>query len=390
MVQKQRRVVSAVTSRQSFAKERTKKIAATKFSALVRIVIVGFIVIVFFGSIFAVFGVIAYSLKNDGKLSLGQQFTSFVKSTPLSFLVKEDNTKIEKKMVVGLHEVPVYPGSDFIFSSYITSKSDGTFEIKTGSAKTTDLDSLFRFLSSGQSVYRLPLNVTWQQVQEYYEQELTALGWKKELSVSISDLEKMPGEYYTKDESGLHIYDVSYDVWYEKVTKVQAQQGLREKVVAYKAKQELVEAASGTDLPSDLFWKLKYSRDWSLETQKHPTLNGFSLFFSHDKSKERVIFSVIRKYTGNIADVDYKYLESVGVEHITSWLTTQPIAITLKGFTKKQLTVAGLKAQEFADTKHNAYFLFLVNKKNSCVYVIQYAGKENPEFYEYIKANLKN
>jgi hypothetical protein len=75
-----------------------------------------------------------------------------------------------------------------------------------------------------------------------------------------------------------------------------------------------------------------------------------------------------------------KDIEKVGVEYISTWLTTQQTTVSLAGFTKKELIVADGKALEYADLKNRAYFLFLVNKKNSLYYVVQYVGKENPEF----------
>jgi hypothetical protein len=385
-----RNISPLVKSRQQHARLRTKKVTGARMAVVMRLFAVSVVIIFVLGSVFAVFGMVAYSLKNGGKISIPDQVATYLQKTPLSFLVKVKSTNDQKKMVVGLSQIVEYPKSEFMFSTFVKSDSFGGFTLVQGAGTVDQLDGIYKFLSTGQSVYRLPLNTQWSGVQHYYDVELQSQGWKKELSVGLTDLEKMPGEYYTKDEKGLHIYQVSFDIWYESITKVQAEQGLNDKIVAYKAKQELVQAASGRDLPADAGWQLRYSRDWELEMQNNSTYNAMNLFFTNSKSKERVIFSVLKKYPKNIADLDYAYLESVGTDHIVSWLTTQPISVTFQSFTKSEIIIAEGKALLFSNLNQHASFVFLTNRKNGLVYVIQYVGRENPEFLEYIKSNLKN
>ena len=197
-------------------------------------------------------------------------------------------------------------------------------------------------------------------------------------------------DYYTKDEKGLHIYSVASDIWYELVTKEQAAQGLHDKIVSYKAKQELVAAASGKDLPANLAWKLRYSRDWDVETQRNAIYGVENIYFSNSSSKEKVTISVLNRYKENAAELTYKDLETIGAEFISTWLTTQQTTVTLQGFTKTERVVADGKTLEYVDLKNHAHFLFLLNRKNGLFYVVQYIGNENPEFFEYIKGNLKN
>lgn len=370
-----------LTQRHSHLALRNKKIFASRFAIWIRW-LVGFLIIaVVVALMFGVLGVIAYSLKNGGKIP-------GIESTPLRFLVKTTPVAQETRHVVGLPGIPAFPKSEFVFESYINQQADGTFTLKD-TATTEEQDALYRFLTSGQSVYRLPVTATWEEVKAYYRETLPGLGWNFEATVAITDIEKIPGEYYTLNNEGLHIYEVSSDIWYEKVTKEQAVAGLRDKVVAYKAKQELVLAASGKDLTADTGWQLKYSRDWTLDAPNHPVFGKPNLYFTHDKSKERVMFLITKQYTGNIADVSYTYLEQVGTEFLMSWLSTQQTSIALAGFTKTQRTVGDAKALEFSDSRNNAYFLVIVNKGLRLTYVIQYNGTQNAEFFEYIKNNLK-
>lgn len=374
----------------AFAQERVKKVLATKTARFVRAAVVVLIITVVSMGALGFIGLLAYSLKSGNELSLTERITGFISSTPLKFLIKESSTKVEKLNIVGLSGIPAIPESSFVFENYITRIGESGFSIKDGSLSTTEAQALYDFLTSGQSVYRLPLSFEWEDVQEFYKTELSKLGWSYQMSVAISDAEKIPGEYYTKDEKGLHIYSVASDLWFETVTKEQAAQGLHDKIVAYKAKQELVASASGKDLPADAVWKLRYSRDWDVTLQKNTVYGENNIFFAHDTSKERVSIMVIKRYPKAVVELTYKELENAGIEYISTWLSTQQTTVTLQGFTRTERLVADGKALEFSDLKNHAQFLFLVNKKNGLFYVVQYVGKDNPEFFEYIKGNLKN
>ncbi|MFZ6022698.1 MAG: hypothetical protein ACOYT9_04530 [Patescibacteria group bacterium] len=373
----------------NFARERGAKIAATKaarfFKALVVVVVVG---VLFIGAIgFA--GMIAYSIKSGEELNLKKQFTELVKKTPLRSFLGEQPSEQQSLQVIGLQNIPEYPESTFVFADYVERIGSDGYQIKEKVLSANDAQALYTFLASGQSVYRLPLNAEWEDIQSFYRAKLSELGWKTERSVAVSETEYIPGDYYTKDGKGLHVYSVASDIWYEVITQAQAEQGLHDKIVAYKAKQELVAAASGKDLPVSAEWQLRYSRDWEVELQKNPIFGVNNVIFTHDSSKERLFMLVVDRYRENVADITYKQLETYGVNYISTWLTTQQTTVTLQGFTRTEREVASIKAMEFSDVKQSAHFLVLVNPKNSMVYVFQYIGKENPEFFEYVKGNLK-
>lgn len=373
----------------NFARERGAKIAATKaarfMKALVIVVVVGVLSIGAIG--FA--GMIAYSIKSGEELNLKKQLTELVQKTPLKSLLGEQTSEQQSLQVIGLQNIPEYPGSVFVFADYTERIGSDGYKIKEKVLSANDAQALYTFLASGQSVYRLPLNVEWEDVQSFYRSKLSELGWKTERSVAVSETEYIPGDYYTKDGKGLHVYSVASDIWYEVITQAQAEQGLHDKIVAYKAKQELVAAASGKDLPVAAEWQLRYSRDWEVELQKNPIFGVNNVIFTHDSSKERLYMLVVDRYRENVADITYKQLETYGVNYISTWLTTQQTTVTLQGFARTEREVASIKAMEFSDVKQSAHFLVLVNPKNSMVYVFQYIGKENPEFFEYVKGNLK-
>ncbi|PIY17309.1 hypothetical protein COZ14_03435 [Candidatus Dojkabacteria bacterium CG_4_10_14_3_um_filter_Dojkabacteria_WS6_41_9] len=372
------------------ARERVRKVTVTKMGNAVRAVIFVILAVIFLGGLLGFLALVGYSLKTGGNVPFTQKVMGFLRTTPVRYLLPATDTKSEKRGVVGVQDVPEVPESTFVFLDYITRVGEYGFTLKEKSLLAAESQALYEFVTSGQSVYRLALTSSWEEVQQFYQQELPKLGWKFENSVTISDTEKVPGEYYTKGEKGLHVYTIAEDIWYEQVTKLQAEQGLHDKLVAYKAKQELVEAASGRDLPAEAVWKLSYSRDWDVALQKNVIYGVNNIYFTNNASTERITISVLGRYKGEVVELAYKDLEKVGTEYISTWLTTQQTTVTLTGFSKHERVVAGGKALEFADLKNRAYFLFLLNRKNGLYYVVQYVGKENPEFFEYIKGNLKN
>lgn len=371
------------------ANDRVHRVSTVKKKRILTTIFLIILLLMVLFLILGVLGVVAYSLKSGTTLPFIAQAQEVIRKTPLKVFLFEEDTKKEKRDVVGIVGVPEYPHSEFIFEGYVTVSEGNKVHIASDLVSDSDGQVLYTFISSGQSVYRLPLDTKWDQVTAFYKEELVKAGWEYKNTVGIADLERIPGEYYTKDGKGLHMYQVSYDIWYETITPAQAEDGLRDKVVAYKAKQELVAAASGKDLPSETLWSMKYSRDWDLEFQDHPTLGVKNLYFTHYKSKERVSFVAIRKFDKPIADLQYSNVESVGTEYVVTWLTTQPAQVQLADFKKTQLTVAGSKAMEFYNSKINAHFLIVFHNKRGIFYAVQYIGTEKSDFVEYIKDNLK-
>ena len=141
--------------------------------------------------------------------------------------------------VLGLKDVPVYPGSTFLFE------------------ENKDNDTVQNFLMSGQSAYRLPDNSSRSDVNDYYTKELPSLGWTNVLSVSIGTEDKRYGEYWVKDNKGLRIYVKETSIWYETVTTAEAQTGLADEV-ANEVQRELLLASSDTqDLLPDFSWTME-------------------------------------------------------------------------------------------------------------------------------------
>lgn len=379
--------IARPTGKKSYAGERMQKMIRERTVLLLRLFVVGSIAGIVFLIVVGTLAGAALSLKTGEKLSIVSAAENLVRQSPLGqYLPREpEATKYD---VIGLPGVPEFPHSEFIFAGAVT-RTQQTFEINLQGYSTTDQQELFRFLSNGQSVYFLPVGTRWADVVEFYETELPAAGWNHVLSVGVEDLERIPGEFFVKENKGLHVYSVSNDIWYEYITKEQAENGLKDRVVAYKTKQLLVESASGNETPQQSWWKLRYTNEWEMTVSNHMILGEPIVSFRNKKTPAYLIISPHARYREKPEDVEYSYLENVANEYMRGWLATRPPSMSMANFQTNKITIADAKAVEVVSSKDQAYFAFVINKENSLLYVIESFQDTNSDFYEYVKGNVR-
>lgn len=370
----------------SVANERVRKRARDRMVLLARIVIIGTIVGIIGLLSVGVLAGAAISLKTGEKSSVLGYVQTQLKNSPLGRFLPEDK-KVTINDVIGVNEVPEYPSSDFVFGNSIARTEQG-FNIDLKTYTQQDQQELYRFFGSGQSIYFVPIGTKWKDVTDYYKKELPKRGWEFKQSVGIEDLERVPGEYFSKNDIGLHIYQISDDIWYETITKAQAESGLKDRVLAYKTKQLLVESSKGSDVPPETWWTLRYSSDWDYTMAKHLILGEYLFSLRNKKTGVKLNVNPLKRYKDNPADVEYKTLEDIGTEYIKTWLTSQPPSVSVSNFSPNRITIDGVKAVEYVSAKDKAAFAFVINKEDKITYVIEYFGDANTDFYEYVKANI--
>ncbi len=189
--------------------------------------------------------------------------------------------------VIGIQNVPVYPGAKFMFKD------------------TLREDVVQSFLRKGKSAYVLPQDHTWDDALSYYNEELPLRGWKPVLSVDLADRERLPGEYWvfevaadvgvgslsgqmatsdnpfqensgtliTDEKSptvlvdanksyGLRMYSKTRSVWYEQISYQDALSGLSWVVEREKEIDLILTLGSQEELPDSFPWKLTYPEMW--------------------------------------------------------------------------------------------------------------------------------
>lgn len=143
--------------------------------------------------------------------------------------------------VIGFDSVPVFPTSEYVFSN------------------SSDEAIVETFVSSGRSIYGIPLGTDIQSVYDYYKIELPERGWNHIKFVPRTQKDEMYGDYWENPSKdlGLRIYERVNDIWYERLSISDAKQGLS-RLAKQEIERELVLASSeGTDLLPDFPWTLK-------------------------------------------------------------------------------------------------------------------------------------
>jgi hypothetical protein len=147
--------------------------------------------------------------------------------------------KSSKELVIGFKDIPTYPQAEYIFKNMV------------------DQEEVQKFINSGYSVYRLPPGDKIYEVYDYYNEILPSKGWELTEQVDIGTEDKRYGQYWIKDNEGLRIYSRTNDIWYQKISRVEAKEALASDV-SKEIERELILAASNkTEFLPDFPWELE-------------------------------------------------------------------------------------------------------------------------------------
>lgn len=194
--------------------------------------------------------------------------------------------------VIGLNEIPAYPGSYFMFKDDMENTSVTTF------------------VSSGNSAYKIPSGVGIEDIYNFYKNELPKRGWESVISVPVASESMKSGEYWVKENTGLRIYTKFNDVWYESITKQDAQTGLASRVEKEIERELLLAENEAQDLLPDFPWILKVPREYVITYTTAPYENMRILQMKKMGTNEITSLTPIDKYNGG--GLDYyldKYIE---------------------------------------------------------------------------------
>jgi hypothetical protein len=157
--------------------------------------------------------------------------------------------QIASENVIGFKSIPIYPNSKFIYKDYM------------------DEPTVKEFINGGEAVYRLPINTSFSEVQEYYQVALEEDGWEKVLSAPVNSSKYMYGDYWVNKEEkeAVRIYNKLNDIWYEKITISEAQNGLQRRVEERNERNLIVSSTDGTELLPDYPWSLKVPNEYLVQ-----------------------------------------------------------------------------------------------------------------------------
>lgn len=266
--------------------------------------------------------------------------------------------------VLGINDVPSFPGSTFIFSS------------------TIDSDVVQKFLGDGKSAYNLPIDALWSDAEKFYLESLEKKEWAHVLSVDLSDEGKMYGEYWIKGDKGLRIYTKLDDLWYETITVDQANTGLADRVARDSEMEMYLAMYSGEELPEKFPWKLSYTSDWTATEGKSKLLEIKYIQLDHSDGDQILVIEPIEFITQqSLRDVGINYLDSANeyrdVEDLWGVTTIDSVKVA-----EQEAYTFSLESEE-----GTGYYAVVGNPENDVVYVIRtFTGSK--AFFDYVLSNI--
>ena len=281
----------------------------------------------------------------------------------LSTRGKDINDENLDKEVVGLEEIPTYPGSIFLFE------------------ENKDTNTVQNFLMDGKSAYKLPNGTGREEVHEYYNQKLTDLGWTYALSIAIGSEDMRYGEYWIKEDVGLRIYVKENSVWYETITTQEANSGLADDVKEEVERELLLASSEMQDLLPDFPWVLPVPKQYVISYHSSNIGDFREVSFKKIGSSNTYTLTPVGYYGGNTFDSYlYTYIDSKNTTETVEWGVQNSFFVEKYGKTILFGDIVSPEGITDGAVIENTY--------NTLVYVLLSATKDDP-FFEYILENIK-
>ncbi len=274
-----------------------------------------------------------------------------------------DEQELKAGFVNGFDDIPEYPGAQFIFENY------------------TENEVIRNFLSSGNSVYRLPVGVKISDVNEYYALEMPKNGWEIVQDVPLESEEMKHGQFWIKDGIGVRIYSKLNDIWYQSISVKQAQSGLEDEVKKETERKLLLLTNEFQNLLPDFPWVLKIPTEYLIEYAGTSLTDLQSASFKKIGSSQSVLLEPLG-YVGAVSFDAYldKFLKEYNKKAKDTWSVINSAVIYINDSESIHGTVTnGSKVGQA---------VVLGNVRNNIVYVI-FTTQETDPLFDYIVDNIE-
>jgi hypothetical protein len=271
-----------------------------------------------------------------------------------------DDVFYEQKYVEGIESVPIYPNSEFVYKD------------------RKDEEIVMRMINQGLSVYRLPRNTKTSDVYGYYEENLPKTDWEHLSTIPLSTDEKLLGQYWFKDEKGLRIYVENSDVWYELITKNEAENALIERRMAEIQRKRILETSSEQSLLPDYPWVLSVPREYLTRYSLTDIgeLQSVEIFEIAGESSF-MIYPIGKSGLDSYNQMIHEFFEKQSEKLEENW----NILSTAQDFQKEREVLVFKHTIEGKEGDG----IVLMNKRNFMVYAIISNEKDHPFFEEIVK-----
>lgn len=275
----------------------------------------------------------------------------------------DGTSEFDNVMILGINDVPVYPEATFIFQN------------------TIEEPSVSKFLSEGNSAYRLPLNTSTNDVIKFYNEKLPKYGWEFVLSVSVGSEDMRYGEYWIKEDRGLRIYSKFNDVWYQTITVEEAKTGLALEVKEEIARNLLLADSNTQDLLPDFPWIIEIPKEYVISYTVSSYKNESAVTFRKLGSSETVSLTPVASIYGEAFDyILNDYVKELNTKEKTKWGVKNTFIISTN-------TGSGLRGSIGNDDILREVAV-ISNPYNNVAYVLD-SNVYKGDFFQYVLSNLE-
>jgi hypothetical protein len=267
------------------------------------------------------------------------------------------------KIVYSMENIPEYPGSEFIYENVL------------------DNETVQKTLSSGQSAYRIPPYKNIENVYEFYSEHLPDFEWTFIQKVPLSSPTMYSGQYWINDKIGLRIYTRLNDIWYEKITKADAENGLEDrKAIVIEREEVLAQDEDQTLLPG-FAWELQFSSEYLLDYFSTDFNESIGVKMRHLVTDQITIFAPIGISGQSPEDTQIEtYLNLYNKEHKeTSWKIVNSMYV-------KKGSIGALQVNLTSDGESTTAYVVNNGLDNDAYLLVSFDN--DTEFVEYILANI--
>jgi hypothetical protein len=275
---------------------------------------------------------------------------------------KDEEIVEENDSVIGLNEIPTYPNSTFLYSNEQTNQS------------VKDM------LSEGKSAYKINDNSSFTNVKQFYANELNSRGWSLVLDVEIGAEDKRYGQYWIKEDKGLRIYSKYNDIWYETITKEEAENGLSNRVSEEIEIDMLLAGSDQQDLLPDYPWEIKIPKDYliSYEVSEFEELRAVK--FQRINTGQFITLYPIGYWGAKALDFQVEDYTKILSQGSTDWNIINTTLISWRGNRSLTGTIGSSDEQK--------ELIVLKNDRNKVAYILSTQDSSDP-LYDYIIENIK-
>jgi hypothetical protein len=272
-----------------------------------------------------------------------------------------EDINYQNRYVEGFSSIPIYPRSEFVYQDRIED------------------EIVQRMLSKGLSVYRYPRRTQSEDIYQYYEKQLPKHGWKKLETVIISTDESLFGQYWIKEEKGLRIYVENNDIWYETISREEAETSLSQRREEELKRKRILEASSNQKLLPDYPWYLEIPSEYLIIYTDTEIKNLQSVKILELGSESEYLIKPLGKAGNKTFDEYLEQMEKDQEEKEMVWEVIDRKKSSLRGKTIYSFNLE-------IDEKEGEGIL-INNRLNNYTYAIITNTKED-EFFKYILENI--